>query len=618
MAQAHGGKWVSCTPPLEKFNSKSCLTLLTNFDYKVRRVGLKKKFCHLPLPRLERFAPLVPRCRDGSYRLTRSHGLCFLQGVLLLTLLSATVQGRRVGVKQAEAANDREDDAQSQQTAEEEEQQLQFKPLLISRRPLQQRPPVEVESERQPVIVVRQSPRLLQRPRDQAEDEEEHPPQVSIRQQPARSGLQQQRAQLPQQQLIQQRVKEQPQQQKEPTAQTIRNYNKLNDDGSFTFGYEADDGSFKEETRGTDCVVRGKYGYVDPDGNKREFSYVQGNPCDPNAVEDEEEQPLKPGEEENVPNVPINAPKPKPKPKNRPTTTLFQQTFGDFEQPQPQAVSTTPRQPGRQQQPLQDVSRRPSTITPPANIPSSTVAPVPQFQQSSTENDLESAIQNLPSGKSQLVPSGPNSPLYTTELVFDPATGQYNTVIFQQVPRQPTGIDVRQRLPAAPAPRQPQPQTQPQPPFRTQTPFQPHSPPQFGTQPQFRPALQPFQFQPQRPAEFDFQRPAVNDPQQQLVQQQQALTFQQSQNLFRQQQQKQQQMLQQPFQSQPSQFFPPSQRFATEPPQFAALPKQQRLEPQTDAHQQQFVLVQPGRTSGQQSLAAGQIDAFLRGHNVQF
>lgn len=50
------------------------------------------------------------------------------------------------------------------------------------------------------------------------------------------------------------------------TVQTIRNYSKVNDDGSFTFGYEAADGSFKEETRGTDCVVRGKYGYVDPDG----------------------------------------------------------------------------------------------------------------------------------------------------------------------------------------------------------------------------------------------------------------------------------------------------------------------------------------------------------------
>lgn len=77
---------------------------------------------------------------------------------------------------------------------------------------------------------------------------------------------------------------------KAPPVQTIRNYNKVNDDGSFTFGYEAADGSFKEETRGTDCVVRGKYGYVDPDGNKREFSYVSGNPCDPNAPKDEDEE----------------------------------------------------------------------------------------------------------------------------------------------------------------------------------------------------------------------------------------------------------------------------------------------------------------------------------------
>lgn len=394
-------------------------------------------------------------------------------------------------------------------------------------------------------------------------------------------------------------------------------------------------------------MVRGKYGYIDPDGNKREFSYVQGNPCDPNAIsnEDEEDQPGKPNEEENIPanrpNVPVNVPRPKPK-KNRPTTTLFQQTFGDFEQPQPQPQpqpqlqlqsSTTPRQPGRQQL-QQDAPRRPSQISPSVNAFPSTVAPS-QLRPTPGVENLETAIRNLPqpSGKAQQVSAGPNSPLYTTELVFDPATGQYNTVIFQQVPKQSAGININQRLPLAPA-RQPQPQ------------FQPHSPPQFQPQPQpqFRPTLQPFQpqFQQQRPAEFDFQRPVAfpspspptASPQQQLIQQQQSLMFQQSQNLFRQQQQKQQ--LQQPqFQSQSSQFFPappPSQRFATSPsqftagppqfatgpPQFAPLPKQQRFEQQPEAHQQQFVLVQPGRTPGQQSLAAGQIDAFLRGHNVQF
>lgn len=551
--------------------------------------------------------------------------------MLFATLLTAAVESRRVNVKSATA----DDDSLSQRTtaADDDDQPnaQQFKPVLIARRPLQHRPSTEVETERQPVVVIRQSPRLLQQ-RPQEDDDGEQEPQVNIRQQPIIRSQHHQRAQPPPAQ----------QQQQKETAQTIRNYNKLNDDGSFTFGYEADDGSFKEETRGTDCVVRGKYGYVDPDGNKREFSYVQGNPCDPNAVsnEDDDEQPGKPGAPAEEENVPANVPKPKPK-KNRPTTTLFQQTFGDFEQPQAQ-LSTTPRQPGRQQQSFDGPTRRPapqisSPLTDSPFSASFSASPVPlpagpspspppsalQFRPSAGIDNLESAIRSLPqppsSGKSQLVPAGPNSPLaYTTELVFDPATGQYNTVIFQQVPKQPIGININQRLPLVGATRSPlQPQFQPQPQFQSS--FQPHSPPQFQPQPQFRPTIQPFQ----PSAQFDFQRPSATSPQQQnfvqqnLVQQQQALMFQQSQNLFRQQQKQQQQQQQQiPFQPQQAQFFAsPSQRFVTAaPPQFAT---KQRFEPQPEAHQQQFVLVQPGRTPGQQSLAAGQIDAFLRGHNVQ-
>lgn len=547
--------------------------------------------------------------------------------LLLVTLWSTDVDSKRVNAKPT--ADDEEDGVQLQQATDDEQLQQQFKPVLIARRPLQNRPQVDVNVERQPIV--RQSPRILQqRAREQEEaaaaDEDEpqpqRPQQVIIRQQPLKQGP---RSQPPMaQQLIQQRVKEQeqPQQQKEPTAQTIRNFNKLNDDGSFTFGYEADDGSFKEETRGTDCVVRGKYGYVDPDGNKREFTYVQGNPCDPNAAaaeDEDEQQPGKPGEEENVPANNPARPKPAAK-KTRPTTTLFQQTFGDFEQqPEPQQQpSTTPRQPGRQQT-QQTFNQVPVTRRPqPPQISSSTSAP-PQFRPAAPSGNLESAIRNLPppSAKAPLhqSPAGPNSPLYTTELVFDPATGQYNTVIYQQVPKQSEGLNINQRLPLQGAPARPQPQFQPQAPaqFQPQSQFRPPFP-QQQPQPQFQPAQRP------RP-EFDFQRP-VGFPsagaQQQLVQQQQAMAFQQSQNLFRQQQQKQQQ---QAFQPQTAQFFPqppPSQRFEpASPPQFA--PKQQqRFEQQPEPHQQQFVLVQPGRTPGQQSLAAGQIDAFLRGHNVQF
>lgn len=74
-----------------------------------------------------------------------------------------------------------------------------------------------------------------------------------------------------------------------PFIETIRRYSFEGEDGSFTFGYENADGSFKEETRGADCIVRGKYGYIDPDGEKREFTYESGNRCDPNERDSEEE-----------------------------------------------------------------------------------------------------------------------------------------------------------------------------------------------------------------------------------------------------------------------------------------------------------------------------------------
>ena len=72
-------------------------------------------------------------------------------------------------------------------------------------------------------------------------------------------------------------------------VQTINRFMRNNPDGSITWGYENEDGTFKEETLGADCVVRGKYGYVDPDGNKREYEYQQGNPCDPNKKDEPEE-----------------------------------------------------------------------------------------------------------------------------------------------------------------------------------------------------------------------------------------------------------------------------------------------------------------------------------------
>lgn len=60
----------------------------------------------------------------------------------------------------------------------------------------------------------------------------------------------------------------------------LRRYREENEDGSITWGFENDDGSFKEETIGKDCVTYGKYGYIDPDGARREYTYNTGIPCD--------------------------------------------------------------------------------------------------------------------------------------------------------------------------------------------------------------------------------------------------------------------------------------------------------------------------------------------------
>uniref|UniRef100_A0A6P7F3F3 Tyrosine-protein phosphatase non-receptor type 23-like n=1 Tax=Diabrotica virgifera virgifera TaxID=50390 RepID=A0A6P7F3F3_DIAVI len=91
---------------------------------------------------------------------------------------------------------------------------------------------------------------------------------------------------------------------KKPVVQILRKYRTDNPDGSITWGFENEDGTFKEETLGIDCVIKGKYGYVDPEGVKREFEYEAGNKCDPRDAELDEV------EDEDLPQ---QAPKPLPK-----------------------------------------------------------------------------------------------------------------------------------------------------------------------------------------------------------------------------------------------------------------------------------------------------------------
>merc|ERR1719430_2437831 len=53
----------------------------------------------------------------------------------------------------------------------------------------------------------------------------------------------------------------------------LRYIDQQNTDGSYTYGFEGADGTYKLETRFADGRVKGKYGYIDPEGVLREASY---------------------------------------------------------------------------------------------------------------------------------------------------------------------------------------------------------------------------------------------------------------------------------------------------------------------------------------------------------
>lgn len=53
----------------------------------------------------------------------------------------------------------------------------------------------------------------------------------------------------------------------------LKQINRHNEDGSYSYGYEAADGSYKIETKSATGEVKGKYGYVDDSGNLREIEY---------------------------------------------------------------------------------------------------------------------------------------------------------------------------------------------------------------------------------------------------------------------------------------------------------------------------------------------------------
>jgi len=64
-----------------------------------------------------------------------------------------------------------------------------------------------------------------------------------------------------------------PLKEEKPVVPILRFIDTQNPDGSYTYGYESGDGTYKIETRYATGEVKGKYGYIDPTGALREVEY---------------------------------------------------------------------------------------------------------------------------------------------------------------------------------------------------------------------------------------------------------------------------------------------------------------------------------------------------------
>lgn len=58
----------------------------------------------------------------------------------------------------------------------------------------------------------------------------------------------------------------------------LKQINRVNDDGSYTYGFESGDGTFRLETRDSNGNIRGKYAYYDETGDMKTVEYAAGEP----------------------------------------------------------------------------------------------------------------------------------------------------------------------------------------------------------------------------------------------------------------------------------------------------------------------------------------------------
>lgn len=160
----------------------------------------------------------------------------------------------------------------------------------------------------------------------------------------------------------------------------LKQINRYNEDGSYSYGYEAADGTYKIESKYPNGEVFGKYGYIDDQGKLREIEYgasrrgfePAGSEVNvaPPTLTNNYPKPLGPNEEDDgqyredpsvyYKNDPYNVDPPQQKQQQQsynPPASRFSQP--SYQQPSYQSQSY--QQPSYQQQSYQQPSYRPQT-----------------------------------------------------------------------------------------------------------------------------------------------------------------------------------------------------------------------------------------------------------------
>uniref|UniRef100_T1PCV9 Cuticle protein n=1 Tax=Musca domestica TaxID=7370 RepID=T1PCV9_MUSDO len=268
----------------------------------------------------------------------------------------------------------------------------------------------------------------------------------------------------------------------------LKQINKHNEDGSYTYGYEGADGSFKIETKLATGEVKGKYGYVDETGKVRVVEYGankygfqpsgEGITVAPPTLVDETRREPDPDYEEEPVNRPqrpqrINRPQPQyrpapppppppPQPRPQPQYVQYEDEESEPEPPRrpqyvPQSIPA-PKSVGPAPPRLQIPGAQRTTDVVYSPVPK-VARPEPDYSQSTSFGDGGSSNLRISRPVYAPAPETPSPSSARAQGFLGPASGGRPLLEPFQFGSSPAPRPVPQAVPVQ-QPRYPQPQPQ--------------------------------------------------------------------------------------------------------------------------------------------------------------